>query len=157
MKKILVPFLALLLLAGGGLGAYFYFGKSEAVASVGEETKAEAESHGEEGVPTITYVEMAPIILPIIERDGISQTISVVISVQVANEAKAEEVRQKMPRLADAYLSDMYGTLSKHSAMESGVIKVSMLKSRLSAITHRVLGEGVAEDVLLQVLQQHKG
>lgn len=156
LKKILVPLLALLLLAGGGAGAYFYFGKSEAVASVGEQA-AEKKDEGKEGeVPAITYVELDPIILPIIDRNGISQTISMVVSVQVADELKAEEVRQKMPRLADAYLSDMYGTLSKQSSMEGGVIKVSMLKSRLTGITHKVLGEGVAEDVLLQVLQQHK-
>ena len=152
-----MPLLALLLLAGGGAGAYFYFGKSEAVASVGETPVAEVEESEDGKPPEITYVELAPIILPIIDRNGISQTISMVVSVQVANEAKAEEVRNKMPRLADAYLSDMYGTLSKTGSMEGGVIKVSMLKERLSGITHKVLGEGVAEDVLLQVLQQHKG
>lgn len=150
--------LALLLLAGGGAGAYFYFGKSEAVASVGEAEQAPAEEAGKEGeVSAVKYVELDPIILPIIDRDGITQTISMVVSVQVADEAKAEEVRQKLPRLADAYLSDMYGTLSKSSSMEGGVIKVSVLKERLTGITHKVLGEGVADDVLLQVLQQHKG
>jgi len=148
--------MALLLLGGGGFGAYMYFGQNKAEAAVGDEVVAEEEA-AEGEVKEITYVEMMPIILPIIDRDGISQTISMVVSVQVPNEAKAEEVRQNMPRLADAYLSDMYGTLSKQASMEGGVIKVSMLKERLNSITKKVLGEGVADDVLLQVLQQHKG
>lgn len=154
LKKIAIPLLALLLLAGGGAGAYFYFGKG-AEASIGAEAeKAALESDGE--ALKITYVEMDPIILPIIGRDGISQTVSMVVSIQVADDLKAEEVRQHLPRLADAYLSDMYGTLSQQAAMDAGVIKVSMLKSRLAAITHKVMGEGVVQDVLLQVLQQHK-
>jgi hypothetical protein len=40
--------------------------------------------------------------------------------------------------------------------MQSGVIKVSNLKNRLVAITTRVMGEGMVDGVLLQVLQQHK-
>ncbi len=153
LKKVLLPVLALLLLAGGGGGAYFYMGKTEAQASTGEAPKEEAKAEGEGA--KITYVAMEPIILPVIGRDGISQTISMVVSLQVGDESKADEVKSKLPKLADAFLSDMYGTLSQKASMESGVIKVSQLKSRLVEITNKVMGKDMVDGVLLQVLQQH--
>lgn len=149
--------MALLLLGGGGAGAYFYFGKGAEAAvaeSPAEEAKKAEEAEGE--AKKVTYVEMPAIVLPIIDREGISQTVSMVVSLQVNDETKVEAVQEKLPKLADAFLSDMYGTLSQASAMEGGVIKVSTLKARLSDITKRVMGEGMADDVLLQVLQQHK-
>lgn len=155
MKKIMVPMLALLLLIGGGVGAYFYMGKSEAVASGGEDP-AKAAKAAENTIPdSAAYVKMPPIMLPIIGRDGISQTISMVVSLQVVDDIKASEIQKHLPKLADAYLSDMYGTLSQQASMEGGVIKVSTLKSRLMSITQKVMGEDAVQDVLLQVLQQH--
>jgi flagellar FliL protein len=153
LKKILIPILALLLLAGGGAGAYFFMGKADAAA--GPEAVKEAKKEGKaEGEKTI-YVPMQAIILPIIGRDGISQTISMVVSLQVSDQAKADKVKEALPRLADAFLSDMYGNLSSQSAMQGGVIKVSVLKERLAEITKKVMGEDMVQGVLLQVLQQH--
>ncbi|MCB1537499.1 MAG: flagellar basal body-associated FliL family protein, partial [Alphaproteobacteria bacterium] len=128
MKKILLPLLALLLLAGGGAGAYFYMGKSEA-ATTADAAKEAKKAEGEAGKDESVYVQMAPIVLPIIDRNGISQTISMVVSLQVEGKAEADTVKEKLPRLADAFLSDMYGTLSTKAMMQSGVIKVSELKA----------------------------
>lgn len=102
-----------------------------------------------------TYVAMTPIILPVIDRTGVTQTVSIVISLQVESEAKAELVRNRLPLLIDAYLSGMYGTLSRQVAMEDGVLRVSLVKERLRQITHSVLPPGTVDDVLLQVLQQY--
>ncbi len=154
MKKAILSFLAFLLLAGGGAGVYFYMA-TPAQAATGEEAPAEkAEGEAAEGAK-ITYVPMEAIVLPIIGRDGISQTISLVVSLEVKDEATAEKVKNSLPKLADAFLSDMYGTLSQASAMEYGVIKVSTLKTRLTSITDKLLGKDTVNGVLLQVLQQH--
>ncbi len=153
MKKILIPVLALLLLAGGGAGAYFYMGKSE--AAVGDAKHVKEEAAKAEGESTIVYVPMEAIVLPIIGRDGISQTISMVVSLQVSDKEKADKVKAGLPKLQDAFLSDMYGTLSSAGTMQGGVIKVSALKERLSQITKKVMGDDMVEGVLLQVLQQH--
>jgi len=136
------------------LGLFFVLGAS--VAAVAPVTPAYANGGGEaaEGAAKISYITMDPIILPIIDRNGISQTISLVVSIQVDDPANAAEVKDNLPKLADAYLSDMYGTLSKKASMEGGVIKVSMLKARLVAVSQKVMGKDKINDVLLQVLQQ---
>ncbi len=155
MKKPLIAVLALILLLSCGAGAYFYMGKSE--ASTGEAPPKE-ESKAEGEAVKIAYVTVPTITLPIVGRDGsITQTISLVVSLQVHDEAKAKEIEERVPQLADAFLSDMYGTLSQKASMENGVIKVSTLKARLVEITHKVLGDDAVEGVLLQVLQQHPG
>jgi flagellar FliL protein len=147
MTRFLVPLLGLFLLTGSAVAGYA-LSASPAYAS-------EKASEGKEGEPKISFIAMDPIILPIIDRDGVTQTISLVVSLQVGNAADADEVKANLPRLTDAYLSDMYGTLSAKSAMQSGVIKVSMLKARLVKISQAVMGKDKINDVLLQVLQQH--
>lgn len=150
MARIVI-FLVVLLLLGGGAGAYFYLNSSH--ASVDGEAIVEAP------LPTkiYSYVAMAPIILPIIDQRGVTHTVSIVVSLQVENAAQAELVKNRLPLLTDAYLSDMYGTLSRRTAMDGGVLRVSMVKERLKSVTDRILPKGVVEDVLLQVVQQYPG
>lgn len=148
MARILVILLVLLVL-GGGAGAYFYMNSSH--ASVDGEAVAEVVAP-----PKIySYVAMAPIILPIIDHKGVTHTVSIVVSLQVESAAQAEIVRNRLPQLTDAYLSDMYGSLSRKASMEGGVLRVSVVKERLKQVTERLLPAGMVEDVLLQVVQQY--
>ncbi|MCE7885930.1 MAG: flagellar basal body-associated FliL family protein [Alphaproteobacteria bacterium PRO2] len=162
MRMVLIAVVALLVLGGGGAGAYFYFSKP-AEASAGEAAKEVAASHekgkdekkkgGGHGGGT-EFVELDPLILPIIDNSGVTQTVSLVIALEVEDKVKAEEVKKLTPRLKDAYIQDMYGVLNKHAALKGGVVQVSAVKSRLTKITTDVLGEDMVSDVLLQVVQQ---
>ncbi len=158
MRLVIIIVVALLLLGGGGAGAYFYF-QHPAEASVGEtdehqDAKEAEKGHGDEGEPAAAFVEMDPLILPIIGAKGATQTVSLVIVLEVADEAKAEEVKHLTPRLKDAYIQNMYGMLSRKNALQDGMIQVGPLKERLNKISKQVLGDDVVHDVLLQVVQQ---
>ncbi len=155
MKVAVLALVAILVLGAGAAGTYFYFGK-KAVASVGE-TGEHAEAKDvkkKEGAGHLQFVEMDPLVLPIVDADGISQMVSLVIVLQVHDEKQKAEVTAQMPRIKDAYIQDMYGVLNKHVAVKDGVIQVSIIKEKLNAATVRVLGEDVVSDVLLQVVQQ---
>lgn len=152
MGRLLLMF-GVLAVLGGGAGAYFYVSSSHASTP---EVDMAAEAAAKELAKTYTYVAMAPILLPIIDSDGRTQTVSIVVSLQVADDLQANQVRNRLPLLTDAFLSDMYGTLSRQAAMEGGVLRVSMVKERLKTVTARVMPGGVVEDVLLQVLQQYR-
>ncbi len=161
MRMILIAVVALLVLGGGGAGAYFYFSKP-AEASAGEAAKEVAATHkkdekkkgGGHGGGGTEFVELDPLILPIIDSSGVTQTVSLVIALEVADKDKAEEVKKLTPRLKDAYIQDMYGVLNKHAALKGGVVQVAAVKSRLTKITTDVLGEDMVSEVLLQVVQQ---
>jgi flagellar protein FliL len=160
MRLVFFIVIALLVLGGGGAGAYFYF-MQPAEASAGPDAgddhdiKKKDEKHTKKGhAEELTFVEMDPLILPIVDNTGVTQVISLVIALEVPNKEMAKEVEALTPRLKDAYIQDMYGVLNKYAAMKGGVIQVSVIKERLNKITHEIMGEEKVNDVLLQVVQQ---
>jgi len=110
---------------------------------------------GEAKVPEFEYVQLDPINLPIITNRGLTQQVSLIVSLEVAHEKK-EDVSVLKPRLTDAYLRDLYGALGAgHALMNGNLIDVPRVKERLVTVTDKVLGpELKAHDVLLQVVQQ---
>jgi flagellar FliL protein len=163
MKLPIIALLAVLLLGGGAAAAYFYF-YQPAVAAGGpmdeaqkaehDAKKAEAEE-GAEGAVQAQFVALDAMLLPIIDDSGVTQTITMVISIEVPNEEIAKEVEHLSPRLKDAFIQDMYGTLSRKNAMtEQGTLRVDAIKHRLNKVSAKVLGDDKVKDVLLQIVQQ---
>lgn len=163
MKMAAIGLLAVLVLGGGAAGAYFYFAKPAVAAGgpVDEAAKAAHDAKSKEAAegaaaPVQEFVELHPLILPVIGENGVTQTVSLVVSLEVPDAATAEEVKRLSPRLQDAFIQDMYGALNRKDSMEKGVIRVAPLKARLNRVTTKVLGEGKVNDVLLQVVQQRR-
>jgi flagellar FliL protein len=162
MKYLGILLLALMLLGAGGAGGYFYF-QQTAVASYGaenldaraaKEAEKQAAKKASAEAKNLRFVEMDPIILPIIDSTGVTQVVTLVISLEVIGEDNAEHATLMAPRLKDAYIQDMYGVLNRKASMEGGVIKVEELKERLNKISSKVLGDNKINDVLLQVVNQ---
>ena len=163
MKKLIIGIVALLLLGGGGAGAFFYF-KNPAEASLPPAEKSEDHAdakkeakggHGEAAAEKgPLYVKLAPLVVPIMDSEGVSQVISMVIAIEVPDEDSSKKVEALTPRIRDAYIQDLYGLLNERAALENGVVKIGYVKQRLSAATEKVLGPGIAKDVLLQMVQQ---
>ena len=144
MKKFLLCGLVLMLI-GGALG-FVYVNKAKAGdPAAANESEFNANSE---------YVELSPLVLPIIGQAGISQTISLVISIEVDSTSDAEKIQKIAPRLQDAYIQDMYGVLSSEANLtQGGTIEVKELKKRLTKVSRNVAGDMVS-DVLLQVVSQ---
>ena len=152
MKTIIMIIGALAVLAGGGAGAYFYFqGEAEASAPAGDH-KAAKKKDKKEAVH-YEYVELDPLILPIVDKTGVSQVVSMVVALEV-NGGDSAKVSSMAPKLKDAYIQDLYGMLSEHAALKGGVIQVGYIKERLNSISQEVMHDGEINDVLLQVVQQ---
>lgn len=100
------------------------------------------------------YFEMSPIMVPVINGMGLSQQVSMIVSIEVPK-GRLDEVSAYGPRLTDAYIQDMYGVLSAgYGLVHGNVLDIPAIKQRLSGVTVRVLGDDVVHDVLLQVVQQ---
>ena len=156
MKKLVIAVIALALLGGGGFGAYTFFNKPAEANETKEAAKAAeaAKPAGEEVKPS--FVELKALVLPVIDQNGVSQVVSIVVSLEADNPANVEEIKLLTPRLTDAYIQGMYGVLSSKQVMDQGVLQVGYIKARLNAITTKVLGENKVKDVLLQVVQQRR-
>jgi flagellar protein FliL len=161
MKKVVLAMAALGVLGGGGAGAYFLLLKkpAEAALPAGEEQTAAGEhgakgQHGEEAKPP-TYVKLDPLVVPIMDAEGVAQVISMVISFEVKDEEQAKKVEDLKPRIKDAFITNMYGMLNQKAALDNGVVKISYVKKRLTDLTDKVMGAGVVDNVLLQMVQQN--
>lgn len=104
--------------------------------------------------PEFEYFEMTPLVLPVITNAGITQQVSLLVSLELPF-GKTDEIKYLEPRLADAYIQDLYGALSSGFAMTAtDVLDVQELKERLTMVTAKVLGPEAVRQVLLQVVQQ---
>ncbi len=161
MKIVLIAGVALLLL-GGGAGAAYMFLNKPAEAAAGdmsaEAIKAEEEAKAAAQTPLVEpiYVQLNPLVLPIVDDNGVTQTVSMVIMIEVPDDIAATSVKNMQPRLQDAFIQDMYGALSRKAVMKGGVIEVAKIKDRLNAISHKVAGPNLIKEVLLQVVQQRR-
>ncbi len=155
MKKMMLALVALGLLGGGAAGAYMYFNKPVEAAQTEKGADHASKSEAKEGeLANPSFVQLEALVLPVMDEDGVSQVISLVVALEVKDEATVLEVQKLTPRLKDAYIQDMYGVLSRNGAMEGGVLQVGAIKARLNKVSTKVLGENVVKDVLLQVVQQ---
>ena len=149
--------MGLLVIGGAGAGAYYYF-MNPAVASPGaaEDGAAPAKTAKDKDhkAEPAVFVNLDPIILPMVDANGFNQVISLVVAIEVADPKDEEKVTNMMPRLQDAFIQQMYGEMNDKGYVKNGVIQVPKLKGRLNAIADEVLGEDLARDVLLQVIQQ---
>lgn len=100
------------------------------------------------------YVELDPLVLPIVGKNGVSQSVSLVVAIEVAKGGNSQKIRDMSPKLTDAYIQELYGMLNEHAALKGGVLQVGYIKKKLYMISKKVMGEDQVSDVLLQVVQQ---
>ena len=115
--------------------------------------QAKEKAKSDDGDAAIQFIELSPLILPVINEYGVTQVISLVVAVEVDSQEKADKVTKFQPRLTDAYLSDLYGAFS-NKAPENGIVPIAYLKKRLNLMSTKILGEHVVNDVLVQVMQK---
>lgn len=155
---------ALAVIGGGGAGAYFYFQNANkditekndnALAGKDSEEKSKQTASKEKvKKEPFEFVELDPLILPILDENGVSQVISMIVALEVGDASSAEKVKKYSPRLKNAFIKDMYGVLNRYAALKGGIIKASSVKKRLENISDNVLGDDIIQGVMLQVVQQ---
>ena len=122
-----------------------FSGLSLGQAQAGEDKKKEDKGSN--------YIYLKPITLPVLLRGGISQFISVSVTLEFDDVASADKAHAVQPRLLDVYLQDLYGALDDSKVMHDGVLDPVAIKTALQASNTKVLGEMPCR-VLLQNLGQ---
>lgn len=163
MKKIMMMMVALVLLGGGGFAVFTFLGGKSAEASVDpkhaakDKSEAQTAESKKESDAKVSFVKMDPLTLPVINKSGVVQIVNISITLEVEDAEKAKEIEKFAPRLKDAYIQDMYGSLGAATSLTpNGVLEVNIVKKRLNAVTQKVLGNDSVRDVLLQAVQQRK-
>ena len=146
MKRVLMIVIVLVLLLGGGGGGYYYMQQRDALAE--PSTEVSAPSHDP------IYVEFNPILLPIVGDRRVDQFVNIVVALEVADQESADRAIALAPRLNDAYLRSLYGTLHSRDVLHHGVVDLPLIKRRLVEESNRVLGTGTVQDALIQMVSQ---
>ncbi|HYE50846.1 MAG TPA: hypothetical protein VEB20_14720 [Azospirillaceae bacterium] len=147
MKKIIFFVLALMVLIGVGVGGYFFFAPKP-----GEGEHAEEQEKKPSGPPQ--FVQIDPLILPVIGNKRVEQNVMLIIAVEVPDEEAKDIVRAVTPRLRDAYIRALYGSIGRDQVIEGQIINVSSLEDKLREATEKVLGKELYRDVLIQAVSQ---
>jgi len=149
MKKIIFLVLALLVLAGAGVGGFLLFGPKQ---GEGEQEVVEEKPPEPQGDPS--FVKIDPLIVPVIGEKRVEQNIVLEFALEVYGDAVRDQVQQIKPRLVDAYLRVLYGGIESRELMVGKSVDMTKLKARLMEATEKVVGPHVVHDVLIQSVSQ---
>jgi flagellar basal body-associated protein FliL len=95
------------------------------------------------------FVQLAPIFVPVIDKDSVSRQVSIAVAVEIADGAQAPTVEEKRPALNDAFLSDIYAFVQQRGGIGSPQ-GASALKERLRTTAARVLQPVAVKEVEIE-------
>lgn len=151
MKAIVLLLVGLLLLGGAGYGGWMLYNKYIVGEPPSEEEIRKKEA--EKPPPPVAYVRLNPIVVPTIGKNRVEQFVTVVVTVEV-DAAKQAHAQANVPRLIDAFIKTMYASVDDRSVLHNGLISIPAVKEKLKHAADKVLGDGVAQNVLVQSVTQ---
>lgn len=95
------------------------------------------------------FVQLAPIFVPVIEKDTIARQVSVAVAVEIADGGQAPEVEDKRRALNDAFLRDIYVYVQQRGGIGAPGSE-SALKERLRLTAVRVLDPVAVKGVAIE-------
>ncbi len=147
MKTAIILVVLLIVLGGGGYVGWQQMGESSSPSS--------AEGNG--GISFFAnddprFVELDLLTAPFLRGGKFVKYVVLVVNLEVSNDDEVEEVRAVMPRLRDAFVTELH-TIATMRNPEQKMLNIKRIKSRLLVSANEVMGEGVVHDVLVQLAQ----
>jgi len=102
------------------------------------------------------YLHLAPITLPIITDYGAQQIVTMLIDLNTKDTPTAEEMKKQMPKLKDALLQSLYGSLADGSVRNAQALDIVKIKAKIMETLNTVYEEGAVKDVFVQAVSQRK-
>lgn len=150
MKKLIIIGGAAVVLLGGGAGGAFMTGMLDPLLGI-EETKNEeevAKAKDLEQAQDAIFVELSPLMAPVISGGRVKQQVMLTISLQVKDVGAKNDLVRIMPKLRDAMLRELFDRpLVKDKG--DGSLDINDIKSRMLRVAHGVLARDQVQDVLI--------
>lgn len=136
MKRVILIFMFLLLLAAGAIG-YWQFGLP------GQTESAQSKAVMSE------YLQVPPLVVPVIEQGVAVEQIQLQVELELAGSSSLKDAKDKLPRLVDAMLAQLHGLMAYRQIREEGN-ELPFLKKRLQIALEDNFKEGELRDVLIK-------
>lgn len=136
MKKILILFLALFLVAGGGRDV------------VAESAKKKASLDGEH-----IYLRLDPITATIFRNDQPAGTFTAAVTLEIVDESVRTDIVEVRRRLRDSMFRELHAMFEREE-YTGRKVDVDAVKRRMLVVSRRELGEDVVLDVFVNTLMR---
>ncbi|MDP6603094.1 MAG: hypothetical protein QGG17_02730 [Rhodospirillales bacterium] len=146
MKKLIIAFTVLLMLGGGTVSVLKVleigpFAPTPDGASAEQVFDAPAEPP--------RFLEVEQMHIPIFAGDRVATTIQVLVKLETIGSENEPKLTRMMPRLSDAFLRDLFGTLPRMLRNDEQ-LNVVVIKRRLQRVADKIVGLGLVDNVLVQ-------
>jgi len=95
------------------------------------------------------YYTMPAFVVPVIQGNDVTRQVTFLITLETMGSANRDKLMDKRPQLQDGFLRDLYGVIAVRP--ETAVYDSAVIKERLTRVSTRVLGEGIVDDILVNV------
>ena len=150
MKRLVILIVIVLLLAGGGGAAWWFLlreAPAEATAAAEGEPVPEAK-----GAVRKRYIELEPMILPIIREGQVTLHLTIVLAVELVTPMPEAEVARMQRPLRDAIFSELHAVYALRHIQEKG-FDHPLVRELLTRASERILGPGSVKGLLVRNIQ----
>jgi flagellar protein FliL len=149
--KRLVILLVIVLLVAGGAGAAWWFLLRKAPVDSAAQAEAAPETENKDAM-RLRFIELEPMILPIIREGQVTLHLTVVLAVELVEPRPAIEIAMVQRPLRDALFSTLHAVFALRYIQEQG-FEHPLVQQRLMQASERVLGPGSVKAILLRHIQ----
>jgi flagellar FliL protein len=128
--------------------------KADKPGEEGKNKKSDEDVSGGRFAGDPIYVHIAPLVMPMITADGVEQIITLQIDVEVKDFDVADNIHANMPRIRDALMRGLYGSLGDGSVMNGKMVDVAKVKAKAASALQTVVGMDGIREVLVQGIAQ---
>lgn len=146
MKKLLIVFVAVLLIAGATIGVMKWM-ELGPFAPPPEALKEEAPKIE---APEALFVDMEPLMINVVEAGQIVTTIQMEVKLETVGNDNIIAIKRALPKYKDAFMKDLHAFIPR-MLHEIERIDLPTVKQRLQLVADRVAGKpGIVKGVLIQ-------
>ncbi|HAX91183.1 MAG TPA: hypothetical protein DCY07_03110 [Rhodospirillaceae bacterium] len=102
------------------------------------------------------YFHLPALTMPIIDRNGAQQIVSMIIDVRVPDRPTAEKMQSTMPKLRDTIFQVVYAGLSDGSLRQNNALDLPLIKDLVTKSINGLYKQDFAQDVLIQNIAQRR-
>ncbi|MEI6985391.1 MAG: hypothetical protein WCK65_04610 [Rhodospirillaceae bacterium] len=152
MKGIVLLVIGIILLAAAGGGSYYaytrYINPSEDAGHPKEVKPLPP--------PLPVYVRIPAIEVPVVGANRVEQIITLVVVLQVEDNAAAERTSSRMPQINDALMTGLYAAIDEGLILRGELVDISAVKQTMLQIAARLLGKDMVKEVMVQTVLQRR-
>lgn len=156
MKKLVIAFAVLIMLAGGTVSLLKYLALGPFEISAEELAAREAAEAEKERTRTLfearpRYIEMDPIQVPYFQGNDVAGTIMIHYKLEVLNVDNERTVAKAQRRIGDALIKD-FSFYIPRTLRNNKTLDVTLVKYRIMMTANKMLGKDVVSDALIQAM-----